>query len=239
MTKKKIYQAVARTALFHSLIFLFASTLAACSGPADKDATNSELVSENAIDTTRPEKTQPRKHRKRIKHRYVRSLSALDASKFIFNDVKSFNAAAKVYRGDSLPKVTEVPYYVELEGRYFSKLTFTDDFETYVLRVNEGGDCGPFLFLINCRGDSILGEKALAQACSWEMEDHEFTAAFLNDSTFKIVTNARGVAQDSTDYVTGVTHYSIKQEVFVITMSGDIKLITVSDTSWRENKSFR
>ena len=166
---------------------------------------------------------------------YLEGLSKLDRKKFRFNDPgmhKNPDEFFEIY--DSLPRITEIPGYKNFDARYYSDLTFSDNFKVYVIVLDEGGDCWAAQTLLTCKGDSIITMKNIMQKCAWESHNSLLTTEFQNDSTFITMMTTREVAEDSTGYIPGVTNHRKTQETFVIQSTGKIKLIARSDTSWTE-----
>ncbi|WP_185156073.1 hypothetical protein, partial [Fulvivirga kasyanovii] len=169
-------------------------------------------------------------------HKPAPTFSLVDISKFPYKQLDSTYFDWELYK--TLPLITEFVNNGYGEGRYYSDQTFSDNFNSYIFAVLEGGDCGPGLWLVNCKGDEVLSQHTLFDECGWENGSHVSSTSFLNDSTFKVTTNAQGKMQDKEgNYIIDSLTIRIYSRTYFISSEGKIEQIDESDTTWNKLKN--
>ncbi|MEZ5148786.1 MAG: hypothetical protein R2759_17380 [Bacteroidales bacterium] len=89
-----------------------------------------------------------------------KNLSIIDETKFITECQDSLTAFDYRYL-KGLPKITGIEYFDYFEGKYYCNKTFNNYFKTYIFCINEGGDSGPSLTLIDIQEDTLLANKSI------------------------------------------------------------------------------
>ena len=165
---------------------------------------------------------------------FISNHGNLDKTKFPHQSRDTINQLTRD-EFQALPIITGSRYYEGMDGRYFCDRSFSNQFNSYILATFEGGDCGTTMVLVNCKGDSVMGQKVLSEHCAWEHENRKRSAVFQNDSTFIVTVSAEGTAIDSLgNYLIDSLDYLHETQKYRIKADGLIQIQHTEKKRWRK-----